>query len=175
MSEETTTIEATTETKPAEGEKTFTQADLDRIVADRIARERAKFADYGDLKKKAAAAMTEQEKAVADAEARGRQTALTEFGQELVRAEFRALAGGRVEGLDELLDDMNLAKFLGEDGKPNGEAIAKAVSRFAPPPAEDARKVPGPRPDLSQGSGASNLPLNGDPLLQSVKDKLGID
>ena len=33
--------------------KTFTQADLDRIVADRIRRERAQFADYGDLKTKA--------------------------------------------------------------------------------------------------------------------------
>jgi len=31
--------------------KTFTQADLDRIVQDRIARERSKFQDYDDLKK----------------------------------------------------------------------------------------------------------------------------
>ncbi|ARQ95448.1 head scaffolding protein [Mycobacterium phage Shandong1] len=34
--------------------KTFTQADLDRIVEQRIARERAKFGDYDDLKGKAA-------------------------------------------------------------------------------------------------------------------------
>lgn len=31
--------------------KTFTQADLDRIVQDRIARERSKFQDYDDLRK----------------------------------------------------------------------------------------------------------------------------
>jgi len=33
--------------------KTFTQADLDRIVKDRLKRERAQFADYADVKKKA--------------------------------------------------------------------------------------------------------------------------
>jgi Domain of unknown function (DUF4355) len=34
--------------------QTFTQADLDRVVADRLARERGKYADYTDLQKKAA-------------------------------------------------------------------------------------------------------------------------
>lgn len=33
--------------------KTFSQEDLDKIVADRIARERKKYADYEDVKKKA--------------------------------------------------------------------------------------------------------------------------
>ena len=32
-------------------EKTFTQADLDKIVADRLAREQKKYADYEELKK----------------------------------------------------------------------------------------------------------------------------
>lgn len=34
-------------------EKTFTQSDLDRIVKERIERERGKYADYDDLKAKA--------------------------------------------------------------------------------------------------------------------------
>jgi hypothetical protein len=49
--------------------KTLTQADVDRIVAERVAREKGKFADYGDLKAKAAkfdeldqASKTEQER-----------------------------------------------------------------------------------------------------------------
>lgn len=37
-------------------DKTFTQAELDRIVQDRVARERQKFGDYDDLKAKAAKA-----------------------------------------------------------------------------------------------------------------------
>ena len=42
----------TTPAQPAG--KTFTQAELDAIVADRLARERAKYPDYEDLKAKAA-------------------------------------------------------------------------------------------------------------------------
>ncbi|OLT27750.1 hypothetical protein BJF83_17345 [Nocardiopsis sp. CNR-923] len=34
--------------------RTFGQADVDRIVADRLAREREKYSDYADLRKKAA-------------------------------------------------------------------------------------------------------------------------
>jgi hypothetical protein len=37
---------------PKEPVKTFTQDDLDKIVADRIARERKKYGDYDDLKTK---------------------------------------------------------------------------------------------------------------------------
>jgi hypothetical protein len=44
--------ETPTPETPAEG-KTFTQGDLDRIVEDRLKRERAKFGDYKDLKQKA--------------------------------------------------------------------------------------------------------------------------
>ena len=41
---------ASTET----GEKTFTQAELNAIVEDRLKRDRAKYADYEELKTKAA-------------------------------------------------------------------------------------------------------------------------
>lgn len=48
---------------------TFTQADLDRLIADRLKREKQKYADYGELKRKAekletleAEQLTEQEK-----------------------------------------------------------------------------------------------------------------
>ena len=37
-----------------QAEKTFTQADVDKIVTDRLTRERAKYQDYEDLKSKAA-------------------------------------------------------------------------------------------------------------------------
>lgn len=37
-----------------QAEKTFTQAELDAIIADRLARERGKYADYDTLKDKAA-------------------------------------------------------------------------------------------------------------------------
>ena len=50
------------ESTPNEGEQqqeqTFTQADVDRIVRERVQRERSKFADYDDLKAKAEGAKT---------------------------------------------------------------------------------------------------------------------
>lgn len=117
--------------KPAN--KTFTQADLDRIVADRIAREKAKYADYGDLKKRAAAAMTEQEKAVAEAEQRGRSAALSASGVRLAKAEFRAAAAGTVsaDALDGFLEYADLKRFVDDDGEPDAKAIAAAIKKLS--------------------------------------------
>lgn len=42
--------------------QTFTQADVDRIVRERVKREREKFADYDDLKAKAGSATTLEER-----------------------------------------------------------------------------------------------------------------
>ena len=50
------------ETATAQKEnRTFTQDEVNAIVADRLARERAKYADYEDLKGKAAKADTLQQ------------------------------------------------------------------------------------------------------------------
>lgn len=115
--------------------KTFSQADVDRIVADRISREKAKYADYSDLKKKAAAAMTEQERAVADAEQRGKAAAQTAAAGRLARAEFKAAAAGRVDkgALDGFLEYADLAKFVGDDGEPDAKAIESVVKKLAGP------------------------------------------
>jgi hypothetical protein len=59
MADEPTTTPAAepeagnTPAPPDPKDKTFTQAELDQIVADRLKRERAKHADYDDLKQKA--------------------------------------------------------------------------------------------------------------------------
>ena len=45
----------------ANAEKTFTQAEVDAIVGERLGREKAKFADYEDLKNKAAEYDRQQE------------------------------------------------------------------------------------------------------------------
>lgn len=64
MAEETVNQEtAAPETSPAEETatqpaRTFTQAEVDAIIGDRLTRERAKYQDYEDLKQRAAAAET---------------------------------------------------------------------------------------------------------------------
>ncbi|MGI6076178.1 MAG: capsid assembly scaffolding protein Gp46 family protein [Pyramidobacter sp.] len=42
---------STTQTAAGAGEKTFTQADVDRVVADRLERERKKYAEFDNYKK----------------------------------------------------------------------------------------------------------------------------
>ena len=51
MAEETTAKEVTAE----QPERTFTEAEMDAIIGDRLKRERAKYSDYDDLKAKATA------------------------------------------------------------------------------------------------------------------------
>ena len=50
MAEETVIQETQTAEQP---ERTFTQAEVDAIISDRLKREREKYADYSDLKTKA--------------------------------------------------------------------------------------------------------------------------
>ena len=54
MSETVNQGQATVENNIPEGQKTFTQAELDSIVADRLKRERAKYEGFEELKSKAA-------------------------------------------------------------------------------------------------------------------------
>lgn len=68
-------------------EQTFTQADVDRIVRERVKREREKYADYDDLRAKADQARTVEER-VADLE---RQ--LTEANTAATRARIAAAHG----------------------------------------------------------------------------------
>ena len=60
MTDTTTTTDASTTTDGGNGKQDagLTQADVDRIVKDRIARVEAKYADYNDLKAKAEGAKT---------------------------------------------------------------------------------------------------------------------
>lgn len=81
--------------------------------------------------------MTEIERAAAEAEARGRSAATTDFGKRLARSDFTAAAARRNPGYDitGAVDLLDLARFVGEDGEPDGKAIAAAVERLVPEPA----------------------------------------
>src|SRR5690606_13063957 len=142
----------------------FTQADVDRIVADRLARERAKYADYDDLKARAEqytqaenAWTAERAKAEADYE---------ELLGEKSRAEHELwrTAAAYKHGLP-----ADLMEFL--TGETAEEIDQRAETLASKLPAEPART--GPRPDPTQGQGA-DIPLNGDPLLADLKKKLSI-
>lgn len=117
----------------AGAEKKFTQDDIDKVVAERLAREKAKYADYADLKRKAAAAMSDQEKALAEAEQRGASAAQARSAARVAVAEFKAAAVGRVSesALAGFLEYADVSKFVGEDGEPDSKAIQSAVKKLA--------------------------------------------
>lgn len=148
-----------------DADKSFTQADLDRIVADRVQRERGKYADYQDLKTKAgrlaeieASQQTDLEKAVTAARAEGKTEAIQTANARLVAAEVRALAATEgfrnpVAALALLREQNKLAVVkVGDDGSVDTDAIKAALTDLAK--AEDwmvAKPDGRPRGDADQG------------------------
>lgn len=89
----------TTETAPADGgqkqeQQMVAQAEVDRIVKERVARERAKFADYDELKTKAEGSKTLEERLAS------LETELTTTRASALRSEIAAKHGLSVEDRD---------------------------------------------------------------------------
>ena len=147
-------------------DKTLTQADVDRIVADRLARERAKYADHDDLKAKAAklaeieaAQQTEAEKLTADRDAAlKRADAAT---ARAVRAEVKALADGFADRDDAALYLGDLSQYV-TDGEIDTQALGKALAEVLDrkPHLKTAAAVRTPAPDPSQGRGGTSEPVD---------------
>jgi hypothetical protein len=119
-------------------DKAFSQADVDRIVADRLGRERGKFADYDDLKAKAGefdklqqANASDLEKAVAAARKEGMTEAQQAANARLIQAEVRARAAGKLADPADAARMLDLAGFkIGDDGEPDGAAIDAAIGEL---------------------------------------------
>jgi hypothetical protein len=123
--------------------KTFTQADVDRIIAGRL----SKFADYDEVKTKLSkiedANATETEKAIKAAREEARKEALVEATPRLVRSEFKAAAVGRMTGdaLNEFLEDLDLSKYIKDDGEVDTDRIAKKIDALAPAKTDEPPKT----------------------------------
>lgn len=121
--------------------------------------------------------MSETEKAIDEARTSARREALVEAGGKVAAAEIRAAATGRMDEdqLDTLIDNVNLARFVDEDGEVDRQAVAQFVDGIAPKPSDETTAIV-PTLDMGQGTrnAGQNAALNGDPLLRSLKDKLGI-
>lgn len=115
-------------------ERTFTQADVDRIISGRL----AKFADYDEVKTQLAAiqdaSATEQERAVKAARKEGHQAAATDFGALLAHSQFEAAAARRNKDFDTgpALELIDLKRFVGKDGVVDTASIQAAVDRLVP-------------------------------------------
>ena len=114
------------------------------------------------------AQMSETEKAVADAEARGRAGAVKDVGQRLAAAEIKAALTGVVPDPSLLIEDLNLARYVADDGEVDAEAVAVLKAKFqglnpqAKPDGDKAKPDPSQRPRESMGS----VPLPGGDKIQ---------
>jgi hypothetical protein len=105
---------------------------IDAMKAERnAAASRAKALER-ELNQFRQASMSESEKAVAEAEARGRAAASSEFGQRLARSEFAAAAARRNPTYEVAYEYVNLAGLVSDAGEPDAKAIARAVERLVP-------------------------------------------
>ena len=121
--ESTEKVENATQGAPAEPERTFTQAEMDAIIGDRLKRERAKYADYDELAQKAKAFdeaeeanKSELQKAVEERDKLKEE--LEKIAAERERAELVAKVAAE-KGVDEKL----LARMSG-DVEENAEFLA---------------------------------------------------
>lgn len=112
-------------------DKTFSQGDVDRIVADRLARQKAQFGDYDALKAKAAEFdalaeqnRTEAEKAVAAARKEGFGEAQQKYNGRLLREKIFGLAAKDFADPADAVLLLDHAKYQpGDDGEFDEAAI----------------------------------------------------
>jgi hypothetical protein len=76
--------------------------------------------------------MSADEKRIEEAVAAARAEERVKAGERVARSAFLAAAKGRLDKASEVLDDINLRKYVDDDGEVDDEAIAELVDRLAP-------------------------------------------
>lgn len=124
--------------------KTFTQADVDRIIDQRLARDKAKYADYDELKAKAG--KLDEQEAAGKSELDKANGRIAQLEKDLTAANARA---DRYEvALDKGLD-MTRAKRLAGATREELEADAEELKGWSPgksdtpPPSKPAEDLKG--------------------------------
>lgn len=121
----------------------LTQADVDRIVQERVQRERAKYADYDELKAKVAGAKSAEDR-IADLEAKLAESAKRDAHRQMIDTVVReyklnpddiALVGAAID------EDSakRLAKRLAEDNR-RGNYVPGEGKSTNPPGADPVRE-----------------------------------
>jgi hypothetical protein len=74
--------------------------------------------------------LTDAEKVAAEAEERGRKAALAEHGQKLAGAEIKAALAGVVPDPKAIVEDLNLAKYVTDDGEVDEDAVKALREKY---------------------------------------------
>jgi hypothetical protein len=176
MSEQTTETPVEVEDaaqQPPEGEQAQAAKTYDEEYVKALRAEAAKYRTAAkqaqtEAEKRQRESMTEAERAVAEAETRGWTSAVEALGERLVRSQFLAAAAKRnaAHDTEPLLEDLNLKKYIGDDGEPDAKAIAKAVERLVPAP---------PSGPPSYDGGARKPAAKPTNMMHVIRAQLGYD
>ena len=151
----------TTDSKP----ELLTQEQVDAIIKQRVNREKAKYADYDDVKNKAAKfdQLQEESKSELEREREARQKAESAAveaarvaAERLAAAELKAALTGITDNPGDIIEDLNLSRYINADGEVDADAVAKLREKYTalakpgtpPPPAK-------PTGDADQGDRGS--------------------
>ena len=110
----------------AEAEKWKTQS---RKHEERAKTNAQAAKDLAELKRQG---MSDTEKAVDEAAAAARTEERQRLGGKLARSAFIAAAAGRLPDAAAVADDLNLTKYVTEDGEVDEKGLAELVDRLAP-------------------------------------------
>lgn len=152
----TTTTEETNNEQGTEFEPIASQDALDKIIQSRVARERAKFADYDDLRARAARADELESANLSELEKAQKAAADAEAARSALEAEVRArdveLLRQRI-GVEVGLPAELVARLQGEDEE-SLRADAKSLAAVVPGPRKPVPNTWG-RPDSDVSDDAS--------------------
>ncbi|MCI3271400.1 hypothetical protein [Streptomyces cylindrosporus] len=112
-----------------------------------------------------ASQMSDQEKAVADAEKRGRTVAAIEHGKELAAARFEAAASKAGVDLGEAAELIDTARFVDKDGKVDSDGITAAVKKLAKLAPKGAGRSGG---DMGGGGGSGDQAASIDKQIEDA-------
>lgn len=115
-----------------------------------------------------ASQLSETEKAVKEAEDRGRAGAALEYGQRVAAAEVKAALTGLIDDPARVVSELNLAKYVTDTGEVDSAAIDSLKETFAG--FAQARPT---SPDLKQGRQGEQMP--GQLTLADVKSLRNTD
>lgn len=122
--------------------RTFSQEELDRIVGERLARERTKLGDVDEMRRKAeefdrlaeerkTELEKERDRAAKEAEQRTRDELEPTWKKRLLRSEVRAIAAGKLADPTDAISLLDLDSFeLDEDGNVDEVKVAKAIEKL---------------------------------------------
>ncbi|MFI1409407.1 hypothetical protein ACH4Y0_05675 [Streptomyces sp. NPDC020707] len=112
-----------------------------------------------------ASQLSDQEKAVSEAEKRGRTAAAIEHGKELATARFEAAATKAGVDLGEAAELIDTARFVDKDGKVNTDAITTAVKKLSKLAPKGAGRSGG---DMGGGGGSGDQAASLDKQIEDA-------